>query len=418
MAFHRESRQFSVGGDPSGSTCAAAQKPRTSGLDVDNDEMMFSADHESRLFQKGGGVQRCLHGSSIRTTRGRGSEDRDWIADVSNGIPTGDRSDGMEDEDDDERHDLEEDGEDEGRIFQKDGTEGNQNNGSSNLHCRSEKVHQDTTDLLVRHSSFGSRREVLAEDGNGDTHMENFNGQQKKQYRAADYDKPDSLSGTDSDGTQTLQGGDGPDKHQEELGREKEHDSTRGKETSSSLDSGECVRMHLSDPITGALMDDAMILFCGHSYGSAGMQHVIRMKSCFKCQQPVSEEKMLPNLVLRAAVRAFRHEEEFQFSRSAKRKRDRSDVAKRDYGYPFSTDLTRGKGVQFPFAVSDRVIIKGNKRTPDRFIGRIATVTTQCLNGWYVVKTLDNAECIKLQYRSLVKMADDPTSQATNPLQE
>lgn len=24
-------------------------------------------------------------------------------------------------------------------------------------------------------------------------------------------------------------------------------------------------------------MDDAMILFCGHSYGSAGMQHVIRM---------------------------------------------------------------------------------------------------------------------------------------------
>ncbi|CAA6656956.1 unnamed protein product [Spirodela intermedia] len=188
--------------------------------------------------------------------------------------------------------------------------------------------------------------------------MENFNGQQKKQYRAADYDKPDSLSGTDSDGTQTLQGGDGPDKHQEE-----------GKETYSSLDSGECVRMHLSDPITGALMDDAMILFCGHSYGSAGMQHVIRMAKC-------------------------------------------------DYGYPFSTDLTRGKGVQFPFAVSDRVIIKGNKRTPDRFIGRIATVTTQCLNGWYVVKTLDNAESIKLQYRSLVKMADDPTSQATNPLQE
>lgn len=77
-------------------------------------------------------------------------------------------------------------------------------------------------------------------------------------------------------------------------------------------------------------------------------------------------------------------------------------------------DLSRGKGVQFPFAVSDRVIIKvntkmlkdcllcciifilltfkkiiqGNKRTPQRFVGRVAVVTAQCLNGWLV--TLDH----------------------------
>lgn len=90
----------------------------------------------------------------------------------------------------------------------------------------------------------------MAKDGNRDTHMENFSGQHKKQDRAADYDKPDSLSGTDSYGTQTIQGGDEPDKHQEELGRENEYDSGRRKETSSSLDSRECVRTHLSDPIT------------------------------------------------------------------------------------------------------------------------------------------------------------------------
>ncbi|KAF9599167.1 hypothetical protein IFM89_035446 [Coptis chinensis] len=41
-----------------------------------------------------------------------------------------------------------------------------------------------------------------------------------------------------------------------------------------------------------------------------------------------------------------------------------------------------GKGVQFPFAVTDRVVIKGNKRTPLCFVGREAVVTTQCLNGW------------------------------------
>jgi hypothetical protein len=76
-------------------------------------------------------------------------------------------------------------------------------------------------------------------------------------------------------------------------------------------------------------------------------------------------------------------------------------------------DPPRGRGVQFPFAVTDRVIIKvlfygtqrhklfllflfnsflklivgrkmhqGNKRTPQRFVGREAIVTTQCLNGW------------------------------------
>uniref|UniRef100_A0A803Q2C5 PUB 62/63 C-terminal domain-containing protein n=1 Tax=Cannabis sativa TaxID=3483 RepID=A0A803Q2C5_CANSA len=62
----------------------------------------------------------------------------------------------------------------------------------------------------------------------------------------------------------------------------------------------------------------------------------------------------------------------------------------------------------FHFFITDRVIIKGNKRTPQRFVGREAVVTTQCLNGWYVVKTLDNAESVKLQYRSLAKVSDDP----------
>jgi hypothetical protein len=79
--------------------------------------------------------------------------------------------------------------------------------------------------------------------------------------------------------------------------------------------------------------------------------------------------------------------------------------------YPFA--VFNSKGVQYPFAVFDRVIIKvlylslylakhsfcslglvptnrgdqdgfhqGNKRTPERFMGRVAVVTAQCLNGW------------------------------------
>ncbi|XVE91005.1 hypothetical protein DITRI_Ditri20bG0121100 [Diplodiscus trichospermus] len=92
----------------------------------------------------------------------------------------------------------------------------------------------------------------------------------------------------------------------------------------------------------GALMDDAMILPCGHSFGAAGIQH-----------------------------------------------------DKRTYGDSNIIDPLRGRVVQFPFAVTDQVIIKGNNRTPQGFVAREAIVTTQCLDGWYVLKTLENAESVK-----------------------
>ncbi|KAM0841198.1 hypothetical protein ACQ4PT_059177 [Festuca glaucescens] len=164
------------------------------------------------------------------------------------------------------------------------------------------------------------------------------------------------------------------------------------------------LRAHLSDPLTGILMDDAMILSCGHSYGNNGMQHIYRMKACGKCGQPITEDSIRPNLALRLAVQAFRREEES--AKTLKRRRDRLEQDKNDNDDPNLIELSRGKGVQYPFAVFDRVIIKGNKRTPERFVGRVAVVTAQCLNGWYVVKTLDNAESVKLQYRSLAKFTD------------
>ncbi|XVF81979.1 hypothetical protein PTKIN_Ptkin16aG0006100 [Pterospermum kingtungense] len=181
------------------------------------------------------------------------------------------------------------------------------------------------------------------------------------------------------------------------------------KDVSFSNEPGDSLRAILSDPVTGALMDDAMILPCGHSFGADGIQHVLRMKVCYTCPRTVSEESVAPNLSLRAAVQAFRREEELLFYRSPKRRRERFDQDKSSYGESNIMDPPRGRGVQFPFSVTDRVIIKGNKRTPQRFVGREAVVTTQCLNGWYVVKTLDNAESVKLQYRSLAKVPDDPS---------
>ncbi|KAK9077978.1 hypothetical protein SSX86_002035 [Deinandra increscens subsp. villosa] len=181
------------------------------------------------------------------------------------------------------------------------------------------------------------------------------------------------------------------------------------KDISTSGGSGESLRTILSDPLTGALMDDAMILPCGHSFGSSGMQHVLRMKACYTCSHPVSDGSIAPNLSLRSAIHAFLREEELQTNRASKR-RNRLDQDRSKYGDLGIVDQTRGRGVQFPFCVSERVIIKGNKRTPPRFVGREAIVTTQCLNGWYVVKTLDNAESVKLQYRSLAKIQDSQPS--------
>ena len=64
------------------------------------------------------------------------------------------------------------------------------------------------------------------------------------------------------------------------------------------------------------------------------------------------------------------------------------------------------KGVQYPFVVGERVLIMGNKRTPEKFVGKEAVITSQCLNGWYLVKALDSGESTRLQYRSLKKVPE------------
>ncbi|XP_039021697.1 U-box domain-containing protein 62-like [Hibiscus syriacus] len=105
-------------------------------------------------------------------------------------------------------------------------------------------------------------------------------------------------------------------------------------------------------------MDDAMILPCGYSFGAVGIQHVLRMKVCYTCSQSVSEASAAPNLSLRAAVLAFIREEELQFYRTPKRRKERFDQDKSNYGDPHIMDPSRYRGVQSPFAVADRVIIK------------------------------------------------------------
>ncbi|KAG6552141.1 hypothetical protein Mapa_006450 [Marchantia paleacea] len=175
------------------------------------------------------------------------------------------------------------------------------------------------------------------------------------------------------------------------------------------------LRRILSDPITGQLMDDASIFGCGHSFGNAGLARVMETNVCITCGASVRATSMAPNYALRAAVQAYKREEENSIPKLSKRRRDRPE---QDQGTPVeqqpSSDTSRSKGVQFPFSVSDRVLIKGNKRTPERFVGREAVITNQCLNGWYLVRTLDNGESVRLQYRSLQKLGGQPSPNASH----
>lgn len=332
---------------------------------------------------------------------------------------SGDDTDGEDDEDDEEDDEEEVDDVDGGDGDHENGvdvlvaaidcnsknTNCNNNNCSGTISNASNSVHLDKIgngNAKPKHlSSFGISGEMV-KDGIGGGGGLGQTGNNAVTIAEADGEMYYS---------QYLQGTGGSGAGGKDMGVENGCGFSGRKEISAfSSESGDSLRAILSDPVTGALMDDAMILPCGHSFGAGGMQHVIRMKVCYSCSESISEDSIAPNLSLRYAVQAFQREEELQFYRSSKRRRERFDQDKGGYGDSGVMDPPRGRGVQFPFAVTDRVIIKGNKRTPQRFVGREAVVTTQCLNGWYVVKTLDNAESVKLQYRSLAKLSDDPSS--------
>ncbi|KAG5576837.1 hypothetical protein H5410_056971 [Solanum commersonii] len=74
------------------------------------------------------------------------------------------------------------------------------------------------------------------------------------------------------------------------------------------------------------------------------------------------------------------------------------------------------KGVQYPFSVNEKVLIRGNRRTPEKIVGKEAVITSQCLNGWIAkmifsistdiclrLWTVETGENIRLQYHSLRK---------------
>ncbi|GAB4827704.1 hypothetical protein Ancab_034592 [Ancistrocladus abbreviatus] len=388
--------------------------PKTRELSGFMDDKLFSVDRERYLPLD---FRRSIYGETAADRR-EPPERRNWNGNGATSTTSGggDGSDDDEDEGEDDDDDELDDGEAEGLVGIDCGDKNTSSGGSSVI---GDKIGNGNSKSRI---TFGgsSAREMIMKAGSvvhcgADMNRAGM-GENDQQRRVGHFQSSVTIAEPDGDMyySQFMQGSEVSGQVQKDIAGDNGCGFSGRKDGSFAGDPGESLRAIFSDPITGALMDDAMILPCGHSFGTGGIQEVIRMKACYTCSRPVSEDSVRPNLSLRTAVQAFQREEDLQMYRASKRRRERFEQDKASYGDSPCMDAPRGRGVQFPFAVTDRVIIKGNKRTPQRFVGREAVVTTQCLNGWYVVKTLDNAESVKVQYRSLAKVADNPSSKASS----
>ncbi|CAN1240609.1 U-box domain-containing protein 62, partial [Linum grandiflorum] len=179
------------------------------------------------------------------------------------------------------------------------------------------------------------------------------------------------------------------------------------------------LRSILSDPLSGAFLEDAMYASCGHSFGGLMLSRVLDLSRCTLCNAQIESGSLIPNLGLRAAASVVKLEDDRRlFHNSSLRKRrkdigDPPDLIRRQHRENGDAAAEDGliRVLQYPFAVNEKVVIKGNRRTPEKFVGKEAIITSQCLNGWYLLKIIGSGEDIRLQYRSLRKTS---TSEMTN----
>ncbi|GAB4842829.1 hypothetical protein Ancab_012806 [Ancistrocladus abbreviatus] len=188
------------------------------------------------------------------------------------------------------------------------------------------------------------------------------------------------------------------------------------------------LRSVLSDPLSGAFLEDAMVVSCGHSFGGLMLGKVIEASRCTLCNSEIETRSLIPNYAVRRAAAAVKYEDERRlFHNAALRKRrkevgDQTDALRRSNRENGDIAVENGlhRGVQYPFSVNEKVIIKGNRRTPDKFVGKEAVITSQCLNGWYLLKIIGTGESVRLQYRSLQKLSVSQAGEdrcASEPIQ-
>lgn len=175
------------------------------------------------------------------------------------------------------------------------------------------------------------------------------------------------------------------------------------------------LRSILSDPLSGAFLEDAMFVSCGHSFGGMMLRKVIEMSKCALCNADIDSGSLIPNHALRAAATAVKYEDDKRlFHNSTLRKRRKEVGSLRENG-DASAENGAQRVIQYPFTINEKVVIKGNRRTPDKFVGKEAIITSQCLNGWYLLKIIESGENVRLQYRSLRKLLISHSSDERRP---
>lgn len=150
------------------------------------------------------------------------------------------------------------------------------------------------------------------------------------------------------------------------------------------------LRNVLSDPMTGLLMDDAMVAQCGHSFGLRSLQHVLETSLCMSCGAVVPPETLIPNYALRAAVEAIQKEDFLSHTAHSRSIRQEQHVRRDVVGCKIDTNASLG-----------------NKDTPEHLFCQEAVITAKCLDGWYMVMTLDSEESVRLHHHSLQKVGEN-----------
>lgn len=171
------------------------------------------------------------------------------------------------------------------------------------------------------------------------------------------------------------------------------------------------LRSVLSDPLSGAFLEDAMLMSCGHSFGGVMLRRVIETSRCTLCNAEIDNGSLIPNHALRAAAAAVKHEDDRRLFHNSTLRKRRKEVGDHRGNGDIPAENGPQRGVQYPFTVNEKVVIKGNKRTPDKFVGKEAVITSQCLNGWYLLKIIGSGENVRLQYRSLRKILASQSSE-------
>lgn len=199
-------------------------------------------------------------------------------------------------------------------------------------------------------------------------------------------------------------------------------------EIRSNLNQEPSLRSILSDPLSGVFLEDAMVVSCGHSFGGHMLRKVIEASRCSLCNAEIESGSLIPNLALRAAAAAVKQEDDRRLFHNAALRKRRKEVGEHMFTMKRlnmeNGDMTaegdhlmNQRGVQYPFSVDEKVVIRGNRRTPEKFVGREAVITSQCLNGWYLLRILGTGESVRLQYRSLRKILSSQVTEDRVPQQ-